>query len=421
MNAFIGALLVISATIVSASSQERRPFPAEDPVGIELIAQAKLQVAAYHKDAALVSNCIRLVYFHPSDREPLADWEERMQRTIFDIRDFYRDGLARLDATSEGLPFEMEGDLFKFHVVKGSKPASAYNYKAGRAIAAELRDALAGTIDFTTEHVLVMHGLCEEAQDGRFVFHAPYYGRGNQRNGLCHAADCRLLDPLLLTETKEEIAYAEHYHPRRKQSLAVFNTWYLGGTAHELGHGIGLPHNDGTAEEKTWAATSLMGRGNHHYRSDLWGGKRPSFLSRSCALRLLSSPLITGSNKGRWEKTQVDMSALRLECIEGKLSISGEVTGSIPAYAVIAYIWPYRSYPDDPGTDHRATTVPTIVNAGGFELSGIALRKGEYQVKLSAIHLNGASSNQRFHLSVDEDGIPDIERFNKEHPDAIIR
>ncbi|MGB7325091.1 MAG: hypothetical protein WBD31_09480 [Rubripirellula sp.] len=421
MRPFIAVLLTIVATSSSASAQRLKRFPAEDVIGCELIAAAEQQIAAFHDDAEPADNRIRLVYFYPADREPLPGWKERMQRTMADIRDFYRDGLARFGVKSDGLPFEMEGDRFKFHLVKGAKPAAAYNHEAGNEIAAELRPALDGVIDFSAEHVLVMHGLCDEEGDGRFVFYAPYYGWGNQKNGLCHAADCRLLDPALLTHTKQKIVYTEHYYPRMDQSVALFNTWYLGGTAHELGHGIGLPHNNGTPEEKTWLATSLMGRGNHHYRSERWGGTRPSFLSRSCALLLVSNPLITGSNKDRLTKPEADFGSIDLSFDEGKLSVSGEVTCSIPAYAVIAYVWPYQSYPDKPGTDHGASTVPTIVHDEKFKLAGFSLPKGEYHFKLSAIHLNGAASDEHFHLSVDDGGTPDIERFKKDYPAATAR
>jgi len=59
-------------------------------------------------------------------------------------------------------------------------------------------------IKFDREHMLVMHGLCHEEEDGRFVFNAPCFGRGNGRNGICYAADCRLLDPELLTKKEKD-------------------------------------------------------------------------------------------------------------------------------------------------------------------------------------------------------------------------
>ena len=59
----------------------------------------------------------------------------------------------------------------------------------------------------------MIHGLCRQEKDGRYVFNAPYYGRGSQINGVCHAADCELLDPNLLNERVKKIVYTEHYYP----------------------------------------------------------------------------------------------------------------------------------------------------------------------------------------------------------------
>ena len=414
------ALLFILAQslLASCATAEKRLLVAlpDDPVGKSMIHEAQQRIQTYHADAPPVpgGNNIRFVYFHGKDQAPLADWDPRMQRTIADVRDFYAEGLERLGVKSDGLPFERKGDRFVFHVVKGAKPATKYTHESGNEIAAELRKALAGTVDFSREHVLVIHGLCQEEPSGRFVFHAPYYGGGDHRRGLCHAADCRLLDPQLLDDTKNKIVYAEHYYARKEQTVALFNTWYLGGIAHELGHGIDLPHNNGTPLEKTWNGTSLMGWGNHHYRSDRWGGKKPSFLSQSCVLRLISSPLITQSNKGRWGNAMGKIEAAELSHDGPKMSLKGRASGVIPAYAVIVYVWRYRSYPDNPGTDHGATTLPALVDAdGNFTISDFTLPKGEYKFKITALHLSGAATTHRSHLSIGGNGAPDVDRFQK--------
>ncbi len=67
--------------------------------------------------------------------------------------------------------------------------------------------------------------------------------------------------------------FTEHYLPLRKSNVAEFNSWYLGGLAHELGHGLGFPHDSGRPMEATGIA--LMGGGNLHYREDKWGGNKP--------------------------------------------------------------------------------------------------------------------------------------------------
>ncbi|MFT5123023.1 MAG: hypothetical protein ACI9TH_004291 [Kiritimatiellia bacterium] len=161
---------------------------------------------------------------------------------------------------------------------------------------------------------------------------------------------------------------------RKEQPLSLFNSWYIGGIAHELGHGIGLPHNNGTPEEKSWAGTSLMGGGNHTYRAEVWGGKNPSFLSQSCALRLVSSPRLTQSNKGRWGKPGDHIEQLSLGCNDDS---------------------------------------DKMVITGNFTIPDFSLGKGEYTFKISAMHLNGAATTRRANLSIAQDGKPNIERFDK--------
>jgi len=53
---------------------------------------------------------LRVVYFHGSDREPLAGHQERLTRIMEDISAFYRDGLKRYGIASEGLPLEKSAD-----------------------------------------------------------------------------------------------------------------------------------------------------------------------------------------------------------------------------------------------------------------------------------------------------------------------
>ena len=260
------------------------PWP-KDPEGQKMFVEAQKRIAAWHADTrGAVTNVIRVVYFHGSDQEPLPDWEERSQRILADASAFYRDGFARFGGAQAGLPFERKDDRYVIHRVTGKKPAKEYTHQSGNETYREMGEALRGTFDVHKEHVLALHGLCRKEKEGKFVFHAPYYGRGSHRNGICHAADCEVLDPENLSKTDQKIVYAEHYYARKEQKLSLFNTWYLGGIAHELGHGLGLPHDAGRPWEQGWSRASLMGMGNHHYRSDRWGGKTPSFLSLASAL-----------------------------------------------------------------------------------------------------------------------------------------
>ncbi len=371
-----------------------------------MIAKAQQVIAAFHTGAPASNAKLRVVYFHPSDRDPLPQYEERLDRVLTDVSEFYRDGLRRFGIASEGLPLEKKDGRLVLHMVKGKLPASGYRYESGNATAAEIREALRGSVDMDREHVLVLYGLCRKEPDGRYVFDAPYYGGGSQRAGLCHAADCELLDPSLLTDTTGKIVYTEHYYPRVEQTIAKFNSMYLGGIAHELGHGLGLPHDAGSVAEKTFGI-SLMGSGNLTYRQERWGGGPPAFLPRASALQFASHPFVTGTDQGRWDSPGGKFESLRFAADGRTLNVRGTVDGKIPVYGVIGYVVPTTEK-----TDHRARTYPALAPDGGFELALVDLRPGQYHLNLAALHVNGATSAHKLQFTVGADGVPKVDQLN---------
>ena len=118
----------------------------------------------------------------------------------------------------------------------------------------------------------------------------------NHTRGICFTADMEWLsvDGLRPDPDKITLQVKEHrgYEPF---SLGRFNTVYIGGTIHELGHGLSLPHNLATKEEAK-RGTALMGAGNYTYRKEWRNQGKGSFLTHSSALRLLVHPLFNGTS-----------------------------------------------------------------------------------------------------------------------------
>jgi hypothetical protein len=396
-------LLLVSANVLRAGGA------VADAAGAAMLQEAQQIVAAYHAGQPPATNRLCVVYFVPKDSEPLSNYVERLNRVVTDVSDFYRGEFRRLGIESSGLPLEWRDGKLVIHLVRGKLPADKYHYDSGGETAAEIHAALAGTLDTEREHVLVFYALCQHTNGGRYVFNAPYYGGGSQRNGLCHAADCELLDPLLLHDTNQTIVYTEHYYPRVKQTVATFNSWYLGGVAHELGHCLGLPHDNGGAAEQSFGV-SLMGAGNLTYRQEVWGGGPPTYLGRASVLQLLSHPLFTGSNRGRWDNVKELCDTLAFSATNGMAHIEGAITDAIPAYAVIAYVW------GDKADDHMSRTFPCAVKDGRFALNLDGIKTDHsrrFQLNLSKLHVNGAATTENFTLSFGTSG-PDVAALNAE-------
>ena len=409
------ALLAFVAITIAATL---RAAPiADDPEGRALLQAAQRIIAGYHDGHRDAHNVLRVVYFHPSDRDPLPNYSERLDRVMTDVSDFYRDGLRRFGIKNDGLPLERKDGRLVLHVVRGKKTASEYQHEPGSGYeavteaheaVAEIHEAMKGTFDMDREWVLVIYGLCRREPDGRYVFDAPYFGEGwrNPRQGICHAADCELLDPVLLTETKRRIAYAEHHHARMEQTVAAFNTWYIGGIAHELGHGLGFAFHDAGNPAESRFGVSLMGTGNRNYREDVWGGASPAYLSRAFALHLASHPLFTGSDRGRWDDAQPRMERMGFASTHGALEIHGKVDADVPAYAVIVQIWPVQA------DEHNAQMFPAVLRDDEFSIRVNELRPNRYAIRLVTLYVNGATTAHEYQFGFDGSGNPDIVTLN---------
>jgi len=374
------------------------------------------RISAVHDAAPRTGNVLRVVYFHPADVEPQGNYQKRINRIMLDIQGFYRSEMKRNGFGDRTFPLEMKGDELTIHLVKGKEPAAQYRHESGGNVRREVQAALAGRMNLDREYVLIFNGLCRKLGENRYFFHAPYYGdsRSDYRRGLCHVADCELMDTLHLTDMKNRIQYEEHYG-KRDQTLAEFNTFYLGGIAHELGHGLGLPHNREKEWERQRKGTALMGGGNLTYRREKWDGKG-SFLTLASCTRLASHPLFTGSNRGRDVDVRSAIASLEFDARGQALLVSGQLRANIDAYAVIAYTNP-RGEREDPAADwinadYDALTWVSEVKDGIFAIDAGDHRPGQYALRLTFCHVNGATSNYTFSYHASSKGEPLADELN---------
>ena len=268
--------------------------------------------------------------------------------------------------------------------------------------------ALSAAFDLNAAFVFVLCDLCQKYANGVYFFHSPFYGEGNSdiRAGLAYSADCDLLDPLLLNNTARHIVFEEHLGKFDK-TLADFNTWYLGGLAHELGHALSLPHNGQTPSQAARLGWSLMGWGNRSYRRERWSPTlKGSFLTFGSALRLAAHPLFTQSDRGRKAFAELRLSNLRFTSTARRLAVEGRAESKIGLLAVIAY-----SDPAGNG-DYDATDWVAPVNDGAFSVTVPEHQPTPYELRLCFLHLNGTVSTARLPYHADPLGHPGADELN---------
>ena len=407
----IGFLFVVIFCVLGVGGT-----PALDQTHNELIAAqvptAVKVIDAYHAAEAVTSKrTLHIVYWTPSDRDPAPQYRERLTRALFDIREFYLREMRRLGFGDRTIRLAIDADgMLTVPVVRGNKPYSEYDVKSGGAIRKECLPALqAAGIDADQETLVIFCNMSNwDPQTSVMSQNSPYYAGGGLRSGTAWQVDSPLLDSDLIGK-KEPMLKDGQYG---RISVGKYNSIFVGGVCHELGHALGLPHNLERVTERPRYGTSLMGSGNRTYGEDRRGEGLGSFLTLADGLRLASHPLFTGSTKGIDLPANARLSdvAMELDKDAKSFTFSANVTADPPAYAVIGYMDPSG------GNDYDATTVTAIPAANGrFSLRCDALKAGKSgSLRVVVCQANGGRISDNMltvPYSVSDSGIADLTAF----------
>lgn len=346
---------------------------------------------------------VRVVYFVPTDRTPEPEYQARLDRVMQDVQKFYKDGMA---ANGYGAKtFELDRDpngALRFLMVSGKLPMREYGRNDAGKVRREVKEALAKqNIDIDRETIIIFQ-LLLDWQGDKAIEVGPYVGGGGPRSGTAWVYDDAKLDPRLLSSKKP----GGYYHG--PCSIGDFNTHYIGGVAHELGHALGLPHDCEQAVDRPRYGRSLMGGGNHTYGREQRGAGKGAFLSAASALPLSVHPLFTGKRTTTTpEPCQfVDLKA-RYE--DGSIVLTGRLQGSSPPVGLVA-----RNDPTAVGGDYDAVGWTCPVDAqGAFRLKVGELTPGEYDLRLAAYSQSGDARHLTIRYRVGQDKRPDLQPFQQ--------
>ena len=349
---------------------------------------------------------VRIAYFVPSDREPIRDYQQRLDRVMTEVQRFYRDGMTSAGYGPKTFALERGGqDRLIIHVVQGTHPMSTYGRNASPAVRREVKAALAKQEVDMDRNTWVIFQVLLRWDGNKATEIGPYVGGGSHLAGTAWVYDDERLDPQLLASK----AVGGYYG--RPCSIGEFNSHYIGGVAHELGHAFGLPHDCQTKQDRG-RGHSLMGGGNHTYGQELRGEGAGTFLSSGSAMLLAFSRPFAGELARATRNPDFRWNDFDAQFVDAKIVLSGTVAVKPPAFGIVAFN-DWAKIADD--YDAVSWTCK-FTEDGRFRLEVGELRPGHSQLRLWVCHTSGATSRFAFDYQVDAAGKPNLDIFRYRLP-----
>ena len=355
---------------------------------------------------------LKVVSFIPADMEPFANREERLGRVMTHVQEFYRKGMEAHGFGPKTFALEwIEPGKLRIYTIKGQKKQTEYGRNDSGVVRNEVKAAMQTqyNINIDNEHVVIFQSLLRWEGNTATEL-GPYVGGGSALSGTAWVYDDPLLDAAKLA-SKDPGGY---YH--RPVSMGQFNTHYIGGVAHELGHAFGLPHDKETDEQGKTLGTSLMGSGNHTYGNELRNQGLGSFLSAASALQLSTVRAFVGNLSGSRDRAAWRIDSLGAAHKEGKATFTGRFVATPPIVGIIAYNDDANIQGD---YDAKAWMVKTDAS-GRFSIEVGDLVPTDYQLRFVAVHQGGQKSRSDYAYSVSAAG-PDLSPFDTSLPVEDIR
>ncbi|KLU07454.1 putative transmembrane protein [Rhodopirellula islandica] len=342
-----------------------------------------------------------VVYFTPRDRPPAANHSSRIRRIVEETAGFYERELKRHGFANRSMHV-LRNQRGQVDIIDVVGEETDYDKPDGRRIREEVIPVLRQRgIDADASVLLLFCNLMDyDPVASKISHHSPYYGGGNHLSGTAWQCDSEILDPRRFRDPTP-IRDGEY----GRITIGRHNSIFIGGVIHELGHALSLPHCRQRPDEAE-RGTALMGAGNRTYAQQLRGEGKGTFLTQTHALRLAAHPVFNRQvPRSIHDRPATDFKHLLVSAGPRRsVQVAGQVSGTLPAHAVVAYFDP------DGGGDYDATTASAVPDPNGkFALHSGPLRpKTSGELRLVSCHINGTTSTRSLRYSVNADGSPDL-------------
>lgn len=281
---------------------------------------------------------LNIIYFVPNDNPEVEGYQERLSELLIYFQTWMKNEMNRNGYGDKtfGLPLNALTGKVNIITIKGNEGQAAYDYGSSSKILAEINQyKTQHSSEFSSNyHNLII--LPQRKDGGR----QPFYGfTDGALKGICFAVD----------------------NPNIKVSeIATTTSSYIGGMLHELGHGLGLPHNSEKVSEKNVLGTALMGGGNGTF------GRKPTFLTTGSAAildknEIFQSQVIPGISY--YDKGSYTINAkLSYDPILKKIIVNGNFTSSIPVSKALLWLDPNTENAVGVNKDYNSIVWPVNVN-----------------------------------------------------------
>ncbi|WP_186757448.1 discoidin domain-containing protein [Echinicola salinicaeni] len=339
---------------------------------------------------------LNVVYFVPSDIEPLENYHERLSGIMLYMQDWFKSEMTALGFPGKTfglLKSEKDPSFVKVILIRGEGGQDDYPYDGGGSAAAnEIRAYFnANPGEEASKHTMVLMPS-REGENGWDAGGVPFYGIGKW----CYALDYKNFD-------------MKYFQDGTRQG----DSHWIGGTIHELGHGLNLPHNKHKATDD-W--TSMMSWGNHEFN----GSPDKVHLTLADALILNNNQVVNkDANAGHYEgDAGFNLKSMRIYADSENLYVKSRFESEIAVNGAIVYNDPKTSEGD---ADYNAVTWGTSNIIEGDSISFVMPLAGvdadfkqyPFELRLKYLHVNGNVTELKY-TYVYESGKPNIDFELKE-------